>query len=1020
MLFADIRGSTQLIEELDPEQAMYRLEPAIAAMVRAVHAFGGTVNRTLGDGIMALFGAPVAFEDHAVRACFAAHSIISAIGSLGDNNVSVRVGLNSGEVVVRSIGHDLSMEYDVVGATAHLAKRMEELAAPGTAVITAHTAQCASGFIKVRSRGMVGIRGLSRPMQIYELVGTADQSRWQVRAAAHNLSRFVGRNTEQLLLLNRWERAKGGRGQIVAIAGEAGMGKSRLLHEFLEHAALDGSRSLHGAAMPHDRNTPYRFVAGMLRTWLGVGAQHAREAIETRLREATLALGTEDDLDVTPLRFLLDLPIEGPQWPALEPVQRRMRIHECIRSLVLHVAAARPYVLALEDLHWIDAGSLAALEPIMDGLGAANLMIVLTYRPEYEHRWAHLSYYSLIQLGPLDRDSADTLLRGLIGDAPELAALRTRIVEESDATPLFLEEMARNLIETGVLVSETTKFRLTRDPSDVEVPASVQVVLASRIDRLPTAERSLLQVASVIGKDVTVDLLAAVSEIPSDQLARQLLELRSLEFLHAMQGGGYTFKHALTHAVAYDSMLLSQRRMLHRRVLAAIEERFAERIDELTERLADHAMRGELWEKSVEYCQRAGQRANTRSAHAAAIGFFERALDALGRLPASIEAATQGIESRLGLRVALAARGDLTQILKHLRDAEELSRAIGDERRLTPILISRSTIQTNLGDLDDAIRAGLEGRELAERMSDEACLVSSAFALGQAWGSTGALDSAARILGPIADQIARGTLKTSSGTTGTASVLCLVSLSHTHCLTGRLDEALARARTALEIANETGRPYDLSYASAAVGLSHLTRGTLEPATHHLEGALRVARAHEILLLVPHAARYLGRAYALAGRLHEAEALLSEVIEQARSKFLAALQGWCAASLAQTRLLAGALDSAASVAAEAGEIARRHGYRPLEVHATRIQGMIELARLPDTAAAERAEVYLRKGAAAAERLGMLPELALYQQRLGELLAATGRADPAAAAWERAVALRESCGVLFPESYISIST
>jgi class 3 adenylate cyclase/tetratricopeptide (TPR) repeat protein len=1011
VLFADIRGSTELIEGLDPEQALHRLEPVLEAMANAVHRYSGTVSRMQGDGIMALFGAPLAHEDHAVRACFAAHTMINAVAQLGEDCIEIRVGINSGEVVVRSIGNDLSMEYDAVGPTVHLAHRMEQLAAPQTVCLTAKTVRLAGGFIEVRPHGMYDIKGISQPLEVFELVGAAGRTRWEVRAAAHGLTRFVGREAELTALADALRRAGTSRGQLVAIAGEAGMGKSRLVHEFLGGPALEGWPLICASAMPHDRNSPYQLIVGLLRSWLNVNSRDDQAEIQKKLATAVATIGEHGTVDLAPLSSLLDLPVQGTEWKGLDPLQRRQRTHDAIRLLVLKIASASPLILLVEDLHWADSESQAVLDTVVDSLGAVRLLVIATYRPEYQNSWARQSYYSLLRLGPFETSVADTLLRNLLGNADNLRSLRRRIIEQTDGTPLFLEEMVRALVETDVLVTDSPRFRLTRSIDRVEIPDTVQAVLAARIDRLPVEDRTLLQVASVIGKDVPVVLLGAVADVSADRLHRQLAELRSLEFLYEINrssGTEYTFKHSLTHAVTYDSMLLKHRRVLHARIMAAIEQNYPDRLDEFTERLADHALRGEVWDKAVAYCYKAGQRAIARSAHREATGFFERALEAVGHLPLDRAVIDQAIDIRLGLRVALAATADLMQIRKYLEEAEALARSIDDRRRLVPIIISKSTILSNLGALDDAVEAGLYGRTLAEQLNDEACLVSAGFALGQAYWNRGEFQKANAALSRAIEPIAGDLRKRYSGTTGTGSVLCLVSLSHNYSLIGLLEQASARSSKALEIAEETGRPYDISYAHAAKGLVRLTVGDLIGAIEHLEEALRVCRAGDIRLLFPHTVRYLSRAYALANRLGEARALLEEAIDQAKTQSLVALHAWCAAALGLTQLLSGAPDEAKEITTGAYDLARRHGYRPIEVHTSRLLGEIA-ADYGGAAAAACAETWFRDAAALARELGMQPELAHCHRDLGELFARIDRPVEAQAALAAAAKLYRSTGM-----------
>jgi tetratricopeptide (TPR) repeat protein len=830
-----------------------------------------------------------------------------------------------------------------------------------------------------------------------------------VRASSHILTRFVGRETELRILSDALRHTRQGRSQIVAVAGEAGMGKSRLVHEFRQGQDTKDLLCLSGSAMPHDRNTPYRLIAQILRAWLGVGSDDTQATIDARLVTAIAALGEQFDGVIAPVRSLLDLPVQDAAWEALDPTLRRQKTHDAVRSLIVQAAASTPLVLVVEDMHWADLESLSLLDTVVDGLGTAHLLIIVTYRPEYENRWARYSYYSLVQLGPLENTASDALLKTLLGDSADLHSLRSRMIEQTDGTPLFLEEMARTLVDTGVLVSEPTRFRLTQSVEDVEIPDSVQSVLASRIDRLPSEQRTLLQIASVIGKDVPVALLRAVAEMPADRLARHLLELRTQEFMHEVRGSSgaeYTFKHALTHGVAYDSMLMRHRRKLHGQVMAAIKERFSDRIEEFTDRLADHALRGELWEEAAFYSLKAGQRANHRSAHRAATVFFRHALDAVAHLPADPQLVNQAIDIRLGLRVALGATGDFEQVRHYLQEAEALARSIDDERRLMPIVISRSTILNNLGDLDEAIRTGLEGRAFAERFGDEGCLVSSGFALGQAYWNRGDLGKAEQILSEIIETHALDRRKLRGGTTGTASLMCVVSLSHTHSLSGQREQAFVRSREALEMAMEMERPYDLSYAHAAQGFAHLTFGELEPAISHLEEASRIARAHEIMLLMPHAARYLGRAYALAGRLDEAEQLLAEAVQQARSQSLVALWGWCSAALGFTRALAGAHRDAESCVVDALDFARRHGYRALEAHALRLVGFVN-ARQGDQSVSEQC---FHDAVILAREIGMQPELALSHHGLGDLLISTHRPDEAQAEFSMALELYRSMGMV----------
>lgn len=1018
VLFADIRGSTEMIHGLDPEQALQRLDPTLRIMSEAVHRFGGTVNRVHGDGIMALFGAPLAHEDHAVRACFAARAMLDGVARLNAQRHptglpedgargAIRVGLYSGEVVVRSIGNDMSMEYEAVGVTAHLASRVEQVAAPDTACLTAETGRLADGFIMTRPLGAVPLKGIASPVELFELTGTIGRSRWEARAAT-GLTHFVGRSAELEVLRQAVAGARGGRGSVVEIVGEAGMGKSRLVHELIRECASESCSFVIAAAMPYDSESPYALVSKLARGLLGVTADDGLADIERRLSMALAGLrGSQEEISAA-LRVLLDLPALDAAWEQLDPRQRRNRLGDAVRALLVR-AAKTTFGLVLEDLHWSDTESLAVLSTLLSSIGASHIFVVATSRPEFDSGWPRYSYFSLLRLTALASEDAEQLLGVLLGDSPDLGRLRQQLIARTGGEPLFLEELARSLVETGALQRDGDGFRLARDFETIEVPSSLHAIIAARIDRLPIDCRTVLQIASVIGKDVALGPLRAVADLPEAQLLTQLTALQSLEFLHEVNSPvslGYTFKHALTHSVAYDGILLKHRRALHGRVLTAIEQLYADRLDEMTERLAHHAMRAEDHAKAVEYNYKAGLRANLRSAYREAVTFLERALQSLARLPETAANADRGIDIRLALRVALLASGDLMQVRLHLEQAEMLARAL-DDRRLLPIIISRATILVNLGDLDRAVEAALYGRQMAEQGADPEYFISASFALGQAHWNRGDFSAAVAVLSRAIDRTGSNWTRPASGTTGSLPVLCRVSLSHALAFMGDLADANAAARHALDAARETARPYDLSYAHAAQGLNDLILGNLPEAIRHLEEARHFSEAGEIKLLFPHAARYLGRAYALAGMREEARALLERAIDFASERSLAGLNGWCAAALGLTNLLDGQHGAARSAVRTAWEIADRHGYRPLAVHAARLAGAAA-ATGNDAAALDEAEDWFKRAATIARDIGMKPEMAHTHQELAALLVRTERHEEAHSALSIAIRLFRGMG------------
>jgi class 3 adenylate cyclase len=611
VLFADLKGSMELLADRDPEEARQLLDPVLERMMTAVHRYEGTVNQVMGDGIMALFGAPIAHEDHAVRACYAALAMQEAIRRYSEEvrrghglEVQIRVGLNSGEVVVRAIGNDLHMDYSAIGQTTHLAARMEQLAPPGSIRLTADTLRLAEGWVQVAPLGPVPVKGLPDAVEVCELVG-AGPTRTRLQAfTARGLTPFVGRQAELAALHQVLEQAGAGHGQVVAVIGEAGVGKTRLFHEFTQASRPQGWLLLESSSTSYGKATPYLPVIDLLKAYFQIEdrdeARRMREKLTGRLLTLDPALGPT----LPAFLALLEVPVGDPAWQALDAAQRRQRTLDALKRLLLRESQVQPLLLVFENLHWIDAETQVFLDGLVESLPAARLLLLVNYRPEYQHGWRNKTYYTQLRLDPLPPASAEALLQSLLGDDAGLEPLKARLVEQTQGNPFFLEESVRTLVETQGLVGEPGTYRLAQALPGIQVPATVQAVLAARIDRLPPEEKQLLQTAAVIGTEVALALLQAVAEAPEEALRLGLSHLQAAEFLYETRlfpEHEYTFKHALTQQVAYEMLLQERRRALHARIVEALEVLAGERVTEQVERLAHHALRGEVWDKAVTY-----------------------------------------------------------------------------------------------------------------------------------------------------------------------------------------------------------------------------------------------------------------------------------------------------------------------------------------------------------------------------------------------------------------------------------
>src|SRR5262245_61471412 len=966
-------------------------------MMEAVHRYEGTVNQVMGDGIMALFGAPLAHEDHAIRACYAALRIRETVRRYSDElrraqgvEVQIRVGVNSGDVVVRSIGSDLRMDYTAVGQTTHLAARMEQLAVPGGIRLTAGTLRLAEGFVQVTPLGPVPVKGLGEPVEVFELVG-AGAARTRLEAAARRgLTRFVGRDAELEQLRDALARANLGHGQVVAVVGEPGVGKSRLFWELLHSHRVHGWLIVQASSVSYGRAHASRPVIELLRGYVEIESRDDPRKIREKVTGKVLTLAPALAPVVPALLALLDVPVDEASWQALDPVQRRQQTLDAVKRLLLRESELQPLVVVFEDLHWIDGETQTLLDSLVDSMPAARLLLLVNYRPEYRHGWGSRTYYRQLRIDPLPPDSADALLDALLGFDTALGPLRQLLIARTEANPLFLEESVRALVETGALAGERGAFRLAGPVEQHEIPATVQAILAPRIDRLASETKRLLQAAAVIGKDVPMSLLLAIADTPEPEVRAELTRLQAAEFLYEVRlfpDLEYTFKHALTHEVAYGGLLHERQRTLHARIAEAIERLEPERVAEQTERLAHHAQRGELWERATAYLRQAGRRAMARAANREAIVYLDHALDSLGPLPKIRETTELTIDVRLDLRSAHLPLGERTRSGEHLHEAEGLARALGDQRRLARITAYRVIQRMGTGDFDDAVRFGHEALSISGALGERPIEIIASHFLGMAHRSRGDFRNAI----PLLERNARleGALRYERfGTPGIPSAGSAATLADILSQLGRFEEAIAHGEAALQVGEEADHPFTLMNGSWDLGVTYLRRGEFPRAIRLLERALDVCRNWQILLAVHAVEASLGAAYALAGRVHEALPLITDAVEEFRRRRFLNRPGFILLWAGTTFLAAGQIDEAARYAWDARELTRKLGARSNEAHALWLAGDVALA-----AGAADAESHYREGLSLAGELGMRPLVAHCHLGLGKLYRRTGQREQA---------------------------
>jgi tetratricopeptide (TPR) repeat protein len=764
----------------------------------------------------------------------------------------------------------------------------------------------------------------------------------------------------------------------------------------------------------YGKATPYFPVIDLLRRY-----SHVEEGDDTRTMRAkvtgqvlTLDPALQDTLPA--LLSLLDaLPDDSP-FSQLDPPQRRQRTLDALKRVLLRESQEQPLLVVFEDLHWIDSETQALLNSLVESLPSALLLLLVNYRPEYQHVWGSKTYYTQLRLDPLPPVSADELLQSLLGDDASLRPLTQLLITRAEGNPFFLEESVQTLVDSGALVGETGSYRLAQALPTIQVPATVQAILAARIDRLPPEEKRLLQTAAVIGTEVPFTLLQAIAEVSDEALYRGLAHLQAAEFVYEaclFPELEYTFAHALTHEVAYGSLLLERRRVLHARIVEALEglapEREAAgaagRSPEQVERLAYHALRGEVWDKTVTYCQQAGARAYDRAAFHEAVAYYEQALQSLVHLPEDGDTRVLAIDLRLALDPPLLALAEHRRRLALVDEAEARARALDDRARLGQVLARIAQGLRYTGDPDGAMAAGQQALELAVALGDRALQAQAAHRLGQAYYDIGDFRRAVALL--------RQNVEAADCESDTRRTDVWIQsrtwLARTLGDLGAFAEGRRHGEEALRLATREGRGVTPIIAHGCLGLVYLAQGDLEPAIRVFDEGLALCRASGNRDWVQGITMGLGSAYALQERIAEGRALLEETVREGIQA--GALRSPVYARLSEVCRLAGRGEEAWQHARQALDLARRHKERANEALALHQLGVVHAHTDPPDVA--QAEVHYQQALALADELGMRPLQAHCHRDLGTLYTTTGQREQARTALSTAIALYRDMEMTF---------
>jgi class 3 adenylate cyclase/tetratricopeptide (TPR) repeat protein len=939
VLFCDIVESSRLAERVDPEAMHQIMDQALRLMAEAVHRYEGTVNQFLGDGLMALFGAPAALEDHALRAVLAALMIQDTINGYNEQlkaargvEIRLRLGLNTGLVVVGRIGDDLRMDYTAVGDTTNVAARLQSLAEPGMMLIGETTQRLVEGYVRSEARGPAPVKGRTEPVQVYEVTGRRrGRSRLEV-SIERGLTPLVGREQELGLLHVCLERAKGGRGQVVGIVGEPGLGKSRLLYEFRKSLEDERIVWLEGHCVAYGQNAPYLPILEILRANFQIEDGDTSLQLGEKLRRGIrqLEAGLEESLPY--LAEICGLPIEDALLTQLHPHIKQWKTFEALRALTLAGSQRRPHVIVIEDLHWIDKTSEEYLSFLVESLAGAPVLLLTAYRPGYAVRWAAKTYFTQIALDRLSRQEVEELLLALLGADPQLALLMQLLIEHAEGNPFFLEESVRMLADSLVLAGGRGAHRLVKPFHMIQVPATVQAVLAARIDRLPAEDKHLLQTAAVIGRQFPLALLQAVAEQPENRLRQGLAHLQAAEFwydLGLFPDVQYAFAHTLTHEVAYSSLLQERRRALHARIIQAIETLYPDRLPDWRDHLAHHVVRGEVWSKAPAYFRQAlvnsfpgsmdssfwwngkheravelGQRdlpifaefknfAFQVMTHFVlgqayhALGDYPRAIDFLMQNVAALEGDLQrerfdmpgmaSVLSRAWLVWCLAEQGKFDEGLPHTEAAMEIAEKVNHCYSLIVAYLGFGVLLVQQGEGQRAIAALERGLSLLQGGGLAQLFPLVAAPLGAAYALEGRVTEAVSLLEEAVEQ---ASAQSFMGTHARR----LTWLGEACLLAGRCDQAMSHATHALDLARTYKERGHEAWSLRLLGEVYARQHppALEPAAVAFRQALALAEELGMAPLQAHSHLGLGRLYTRSGRPQQASAELSLAIDLFRA------------------------------------------------------------------------------------------------------------------------------------------
>jgi predicted ATPase/class 3 adenylate cyclase len=990
VLFADVADYTAMAEKLDPEEVHQIMDGCFKILMDEIHKYEGTINQFTGDGIMALFGAPVAHEDHAQRACYAALAIQKGLENYEEKikkeygmRFKMRIGLNSGSVVVGAIGDDLRMDYTAIGDTTNLASRMESMALPGTVLVSENAYKMAQDYFVFKSPDRLQMKGKEKPQQVYQLIKPGEISTRIEASEAKGLTKFVGRKNSMASLKESLEKAASGSGQIVGIVGEAGVGKSRLILELKQSLSNDEYTLLEGKCLHYGSSVAYLPVLDILRTYFDIKEGDNEILIKEKMHGKFIQLDEKLKNCLPPFQELLSLKVEDETFIQFEPQQKKERIFAAVKDLMARESQNKPLILVIEDLHWIDKTCEQFLDYLINWLADSPILLILLYRPGYVHQWGSKSYYSKMGLRQLTSLSSAKLIRAILYDCEIESELETLILNRSAGVPLYIEELTQSLLENGSIQREINQCFLAIAPNDIQVPDTLQGIIAARIDRIEENLKRIMQVASVIGREFAYRILHAITGM-KDGLKSQLLNLQRLEFIYEKSLSPeleYIFKHALTQEVAYNSLLLKKRKEIHARIGKAIEEIYDERPEELYEILAYHYSQSEQINKALQYLQLSGEKSTRNHSLNEAIRFYRQAIEILNKQPETQEIKEKKINVLLSMAIPLRVSGYPQNSLRFLKEGERLAKEIGDEKTLANFFSLIGNLYGTRGDIQLSQRYGEECFEQSKKIQDVEFMAPAAYDLCNVYMFIGEYS---KII-DIAPGVIQHLEKTKRKSEFFNRPLSLGML-------GNPEKGNAFCEKSLRHAIEIGDLRTMGFCENMCGYLSAIMGDWKLSTDHLQNCIKYFEKANWLWPLSIACSGLAYVNSFLGDREIANKYLEKVHKLRHESPVEIFSSFLYSLLGQTYMNLGDIKSGRKYLERALSLAERNN----EIHVQGFSwiGLGQILAKTSSSQIREAEEYIRRGIALLEKINIRPHYSQGYFYLGKLYADTGQKAQAA--------------------------